>query len=686
MSRYSGILAMGKKHYPSLVFDFSQLNNVADYFQEYKIPTEEKPIVYAYSGQFFSFRLEGSGTLITDEAIYFHPSHKDWAKSNRLPLSEICSYVIFQETARDHVSLISGQGEMRIFGRTVAPHDTTGTELVELLKALQQALITGSKEKKEFEKTLGFVLALIRESFRENGLISGKYRILLDQIAEYPGFATEIAFIRAENYYRLCNEAEYYRYIQSLDDDVDADVRQSLQNPDMLFFDRYVRHIANISAFYMKKALIEPYLNLKRQDRLTLHQCLLLCFLCIRLDDRDYFKLVYDMIRIHLDTDDFWNLSGFAARSCNEKMAGVYEHMRSGKELTQQEYLLRDALGLSPLHYALILRNKSLALKLLNEYDWSAYSFPPIRDRLVCDAYRFVFVASCLFDDVSFISKLLLRTEASAKPLARTLKQLNTSIGIHSSLLEKAVSQSKIEDIQFHRSQIDEYELLKTEVEEELERMTVEAIKSSRKRAEGMISGKDSLAKYLLHLYLTPDGLRRVIEDTAFGWRVHRYENLFFVTPCDYDLSLSFFEWKNGKVTLRRILESALQDEEGEGLKEDAGFDGERFINPEQKKQRRESEERRRQEERRRESQKSRHEENRWRYRRSYRQTAETKDMPFPGSYFSPQAHKNIRILKQEYRKVVKRYHPDSGGSAKDVEIMIRIMNERADILERIDG
>ncbi|MBR1629684.1 MAG: hypothetical protein IJ679_10560, partial [Lachnospiraceae bacterium] len=418
MSRYSGILAMGKKNYPSLVFDFTGLNNIADYFQEYSIPEKEKPIVYAYSGKFFSFRLEGSGTLITDEAIYFHPSHKDWARSNRLPLSEICSYIIYQENERDHVSLISGVGERRVFGRTVAPHDTTGAELVELLKALQSALLTGSKEKKEFEKTLGHVLALIRGSFRENGLICGKYRTLLDQIAQYPGFETEVAFIRAEHYYRLCNEEEYNRYVASLGKDVDEKVRESLEKPDMLFFERYIRHIANASAWYMTKSLIEPYMNLKRKERLTLHQCLLLCFLCIRLEDEDYFHAIYDMIRMHLEADDFWNLSGFAARCANEKMSGVFDRLSGSQNLADQDYSLRDALGLSPLHYALIKRDKAKVRSLLAAHDWSEYRPPQVRDAKARAVYDFVFAAACLFDDVKLVSEIILHTEAKAKPLA----------------------------------------------------------------------------------------------------------------------------------------------------------------------------------------------------------------------------------------------------------------------------
>lgn len=666
---------MGKKHYPSLVFDFSQLSNIADYFQEYHIPADEKPIVYATSGKFFSFRLEGSGTLITDEAIYFHPSHTDWARDNRLPLSEICSYVIFQENERDNVCLISGHGERRIFGKTVAPSDTTGSELVELLRALQHALITGSKEKKEFERALSYVLALIRNSFRDNGMLDGRYKILLDQIAEYPGFATEVAFIRAEHYYRLCDEAAYGRYISTLGDDIDQNILKSLRDPDTIFFDRFIKHIANSGAFYMTKALIEPYLNLKRRERLTLNQCLLLCFLCIRLEDTDYYSAIFEMIRSHLDADDYWNLSGFAARYFNEKLSGVYERLLSGAPLSFQDLGLRDALGLTPLHYALIMRDGALVRQLIDMTDWSGFNSPSFKDPFARKVYDPVFAAACLFDDAGLISDILLRTRANARPIARALKQLDTSIAIHRNLLARATNDDDLEAIRHHQEQLAEYEQMHSEVKGELERMTDEEIRSCRSLAEKLMSNEGSLARYILHLYLTPDALYRSIADTISSWRIYRCDGLFFVTSLDHELDLSYYEWKNGRITARRIMESDISEHDASG-KSDNSFNGDTFVNPDHLRNKQSSS-----------ADRDTHaDEERRRRRRRFHQhvAAQAEGMPYQGSFFSPAAHSSISALKHEYRKLVKRYHPDAGGDAHDVEIMLVIMNERADILEHM--
>lgn len=678
MSKYAGILAMGKKRYPSLVFDFRELNNIEEYYKEYKIPAEEKPIVYAYSGHFFSFRLEGSGTLITDEAIYFHPSHRDWAKSNRLPLSDICSYMVFRENDRDGVHLVSQKKDIRIFGRTVAPTDTTATELFELLKALQKALIVGSSEKKEFEKTLGLMLGRIRSSFHENGMLDEKYAMLLEQIADYPSFATEVAFIRAENCYRQCNRIAYNKFVDSLPDSIDSQVKESLMDPDRLFFETFIRDISNSQAFYMTKHLIEPYVNLKSMERLDLRQCMLLCFLCIRLDDVQYFEEIFEMISDYVEPDDYWRLVGFAAKFKNEKMSDVYEKLLSKVELSAQELSLVDSVGLTPLHYALITRDGEIVRNVLNACDWSNYYQSLIRDVFTKPVYDLVFCASCLYDDEDLIEDIIVRIRPEAKPLARTIKSLNTSIDIKSKLLLKAEKNDDLEDIRLYQEQLCEYRAMLGEVHEELSRMVRDTIRISRKKAEQIIRDNHPLNRYVLHLYMMPDSLYRSIADTISSWRIYRYKDTFFVAACEHDLKLSYYEWQKGSITDRLILESDVATREGTSRSGDR-FDGDTFVNPDRARRdeakRRKDEQQRRKEEAERAARKAK-------FREEAARVAN--DAPYGRSFFSPAAHSNINTLKKEYRKLVKQYHPDAGGTAKDVELMLIIMNERADILENM--
>ena len=154
----------------------------------------------------------------------------------------------------------------------------------------------------------------------------------------------------------------------------------------------------------MTKELIEPYLNLKQQSKLTLNQCIILAYLCVRLDDMEYYDAIFEMIKDHITADDYWSMAAAGAKFSNERMSLVYEKLLKGAALNAQDVASRDALGLCALHYALIMRNKELIKKLLSIADWTSYKSPYSDDAQVACAYDFVFAACILFDDEEFIS------------------------------------------------------------------------------------------------------------------------------------------------------------------------------------------------------------------------------------------------------------------------------------------
>lgn len=53
-------------------------------------------------------------------------------------------------------------------------------------------------------------------------------------------------------------------------------------------------------------------------------------------------------------------------------------------------------------------------------------------------------------------------------------------------------------------------------------------------------------------------------------------------------------------------------------------------------------------------------------------------------SWFSPNAHKDIKVLSAEYRKLAKEYHPDICKNINASKVFVDIANERAEIIESI--
>ncbi|MCR5545706.1 MAG: hypothetical protein K6F30_04425 [Lachnospiraceae bacterium] len=660
MPGFQELLVVGKSKYKSLVFDFDKVNNVNQYYENYQIPKEEKMMVYAYSSSFSTISLEGSGTIITDQAIYIDPSHKNWAPSNRIPLSQLCQFVVFQEESNENVHLMNKDQNCRIFGRTVAPRDTTGKELVELLRSLQKNIARMNvKERHSYEMTLGWMLDLIRKSLHDNGRLMPRDEMLLAVAEDEATYFKDIAFLRAEDLYRSCDEKKYQMFLASVKGRLDDDIYRVLERPDELFYQSFVNDISRASDFYMTQGLIEPYLNLKRLDRFTLHQCVILSYLSIRIEDGEYADKIMDMAGSYLQAEDYWKYENFRAKYHKEKLSLVYEKIEKNTEVSGPELLWQDDLGLTPLHYALILRRDDVVLRMLKQKDWSDYRSPFQKDKLINILYDPVFVASILYDDLDMIAEVFASCAKEARPINRSLKRMESFIYIQRKMMRKHP-----EDGMKYARVIADYEEMQQEMEEELNHMAKLRMEEARRHAAIIIETNHPFAKYLLHMYLTRDAIFYSIADTISEHRLYKYKGRYFISSLEHDLKLSYYQWRDGRIVDHRFLK---EDTEISLHQKDAAsyFDGDTFENPDRR-----AEKEREKEERRRKFEEAR--------------AAFEASLEVNNGWFSEEAKKDINILKKEYRVLVKTYHPDASGNKSATAIMQQIQIERAEILEHM--
>ena len=660
MPGFQELLVVGKSKYKSLVFDFDKVNNVSKYYENYQIPKEEKMMVYAYSSSFSSISLEGSGTIITDQAIYIDPCHKGWAPSNRIPLEQLCQYIVFQEESNENVHLMNANQNCRIFGRTVAPKDTTGQELVQLLRSLQKNIARmNMKERHTYEMTLGWMLDLIRKSLHENGRLTARDEMLLSVAEEDATYRKEILFLRAENTYRSCDDRKYQMFLAAAKSRLDEDVYRVLEQPEALFYDSFVEDISRASDFYMTQGLIEPYLNLKKQERLSLHQCTILAYLSIRIEDLDYAAKIMDMAGSHMEADDYWKFENFNAKYHKEKLSLVFEKMEKNTEISGPELLWIDDLGLTPLHYALIQRRDDIVLRMLKQKDWSDYVPPFAHDKMICALYDPVFLTSILYDDMDMIEEVFAACAKEARPINRSLKRMESFIYI-----QRKMMHDHPEDAMKYARVIADYEDMRHEMEEELYHMAKERMEEARRHAAVAIESNHPFAKYLLHMYLTKDSIFYSILDTAMEHRLYRFGNKFFITSLEQELKLSYYEWRNGKISGHHF-EAADTDISLHRHKAADYFDGETFENPTLRAAK----------EKERAERKKKFDEARAAFEAS---------LEVNSGWFSEEAKKDINILKKEYRVLVKTYHPDASGNKSATAIMQQIQIERAEILEHM--
>lgn len=681
MSRYSEIMVVGKKKYPHLIFDGDLRPVDLDYHDSFKIPREENVVVYAHSeGRALSGST--SGTVITDSAIYFHPSHYEWGSDNRIPLSDICSYMVFQETPSDTVHLLSSKRDQSIFGRTVSPSDTTGQELVELLWTLQQNLIRISQtDRRAYIDTVAALFGLVKRGFHENGMLAPRAEKILEIIGWEDEFIPEIALLKAENEYRRMDEVRYYHFVDEQAGVIPDGLVRKLRRPDDLFFDSFVEDISNAGAIFMTHSLIEAYTNLKNAERLTYRQGIILALLCVRLEDWDFYNELRPIVEQQIPETYIWRIESFRARFANEKLFPIYEKMLSKKgEVTKSEARLSDAMGLTPLHYALMTRDSKIVRDTLKIGEWEHSPSPFPRDRVVDLMYQYLFVASVLYDDMELLEEVLLATTPLAKSIVRSIKRMDDFIFIQESfrskheekreeLLAEYAALDKVKErkrraevdglvhtenmaISICNESIEEYEAIKRDMRSELRVMVTEQVDNARKQAQIIVDTSHPFCRLLFELYMDSDGLYHLMADTIASWQIARYKDHYFVLPPDSDIDLE---------------KHAFPDPE------ECFVSDESFVNPAF----RAAQERRREEEARRRAEEQR--------RSAYYHAAgeHVEEMPEEG-WFSAEAREDITILKKEYRILVRKYHPDVSRDAKTARILQSIMDERADILDRM--
>ncbi|MBQ2576804.1 MAG: hypothetical protein II566_06000 [Lachnospiraceae bacterium] len=697
MKGYESILMAEKGRYRNLKFNLKDLSSTGGYYRDYHIPEDETMVVYAYRSACSLIEMEGNGTIITDRAIYFHPNHKNWGEENRIPLSSICKYIIFQESGQDGVRLLSKDKKWQIFGHTVAPADTTGSELVELLTCVQQhIMMSDSSERKQYEYALAWALSHVKKSMKERGRLTEKNRKLLKLVGKDAAFRDAAVLVLAEDVYRDMDEEGYRRFLSTLDGVVHKKLLSSLEDPDGLFYASYVQDLSGVLALQLTKSLVKPYGNLLRKMELTLHEAVILCLLCVRMDDPQLFDSMHRAIEKRLSPKRLWQIAGFRAKYSKDKMGVAFEAMLTGNLPTAAFLDLRDDLGFTCLHYALMLRNPQLLIQMLSQKDWGEGQ-GPIRGRKLLDcAYSYFFVAVQIYSDPKILQLVLAYTKKEARPLLRSIRRIDNFIDIAGKRRYKAKEKLKFfagekqkafhegrlkdvrrleEEIAILREEICGCEDRKTELLEmkeeirlELQTLLVRATAEAKMQAEILRQSDQPLTNYILRLYQEEELLFSTFTKTAISWRVANYKSLFFLLPEGYTTSLPHIDFADQKMVWQG------EDEEEKTFEDDV------FINPREAER---VEKERRREEEKKAKEKARQEQNR-KEKAAYQATGENFTSGRKKSWFSEAARCDLSVLKREYHSLVKKYHPDATGNGATAVLLQQIMEERARILENM--
>ena len=335
----------------------------------------------------------------------------------------------------------------------------------------------------------------------------------------------------------------------------------------------------------------------------------------------------------------------------------MFDAISKNKMPEDRQLHWKDSVGLTPLHYAIILRQEDIVETLLEKQKWQHPS--PLSDEI--DVYDYNVVAYCAdYPNRELIfnktSDLIAAQNRSVKALRRKVWFKKRRIDVQNQT-EKSLRnmiqggkrnnapQEKIDSYYIHldtiinlrqetMQEILELESDIAEIEAEISAITETGLLDVMSIAQEIRVKNDPLANYLLRIFSDSDCLKHILYHSSHQCNLYCYNGFFFVTPSDVQIDLSAFN------------QNKYSD-----------FNGSATYN-----------------------QDNRYQEEPY----AEKKHAEPVVRPFGDSWFSPEAHRDRKKLKSEFNKLAKQYHPDVSKHPLSHKIIQEILNERATILENM--
>lgn len=350
--------------YTKLTFGTAGIKKLDKVISAYKIPDGEQIVAYM-KGTIPLFGLTTEGTIITDCALYIHPCHNDWAATNRFPFSEICRYAVYMKDPKSDVYLARAEQVNTILGCTLFGKSVGGMELTQFIRSLQTVLLEKYDWAREQKmRSIQQLFAAVRTSIK-HGRISDDQLMMLDNfgLAEDDSFSAKL--LRAEDLYRSCDFESYDRFVNALLYEEQRKVKEKQGE----FSKALQQDLSDPKGTFDQDYLSSAHQGLSNAKRSVPSEKIIFCYLCIRLDRNVEYRLEKEPLA-RCDRDGAQEVEDFLHCFRNCRMNEVYHAVRLGKKLDPAWYDWQDDLGLTVLHYAILLKKEELVADLLDKREW----------------------------------------------------------------------------------------------------------------------------------------------------------------------------------------------------------------------------------------------------------------------------------------------------------------------------
>ena len=656
--------------FTKIIFGTEGLKKIGKVYSSFHIPASETILAYIKSAIPFA----GPLIVITDCTIYTFLNEP-------VPISEVCGYLVTMADAKASVYISNAVDGRDILGGPLIAKNTAGAELTQFIRALQGKLLQTYPWARQQRDTLANGIMAVAQIEMKTGRISVEKMSQLNALAEESAYCDSVILLLGEDVFRSCGFAEYQRFITQQESKVSYTTKAALSNSQEKFSKALIRDLGDLSLDFNSGYLEAAYHNMSELTTYTESQCLVLAYLCARLGKEEQFKTIREQVCRRCGEDKALSLDFFKGRYFNNRMKKVYELVKEGAMPPVEWLDWTDSIGLSALHYAILLNQESLAEDLLEKKTWAVKI--PVLDGEVELLYDYTILACyknlsnrrTVFQKTSDMVAAQLR---SRKALERRLWLKERKLDIQNASAQKARElirtarknglhekeeewREKLDNVSMLRDEtrmeIDEINRSISEIDYEINVLTSDAMVEAADTIQRLQSSTNPFVHYLFCLFSDVDALLHMISAQQGAFKLYNYNGFNFVTPADVHIDLSY------------IMDQKQQEENWQSSYQKSGQSGYHEHSQHGANEQRNANQKR--------DQRSQGE--------PKRDTGIPVTRPYGTSWFSPEAHRSMKKLKEEYRALAKKYHPDVCVNPRSKEIFQDILNERADILEHLN-
>ena len=337
----------------------------------YDIPEKEQ-VIASCKGAVKLLPTVFDGIIFTDYAIYFRNNDSP-AGTTRIAYADLKDYLfaqlgecggVFGSCASQSISIYPGSTKVNL----------AAAEVVAIINVIQDEVCLLDKSACLSRLNVAkSILSTAKEEHNNNSLTKLTYNLLL-RMLDISEVCDEAAMILAEWVFRSCDGDFYGEYVNNLSTRISNETAEALRAVPDYFISNYIDMLHRTPSPVSCEELRKQYSSIKKtanspygtkylaiQGNMAVRLC----------RHKDLNKILSD-VRTNLGNTEADNLAKQCCAFSYRYMQSVLDCINSEKPLPSKYWDCRDGLGMTPLHYALILKDEATALSLIEHTDFNA--------------------------------------------------------------------------------------------------------------------------------------------------------------------------------------------------------------------------------------------------------------------------------------------------------------------------